>query len=145
MDYGANESGAKTEDLVPLFAKYGIRDYNAPHAIDVLKTNHGGIVVSAKRKKVDCLVVKFYSAGHAFLADGYVKYKYRDNPYYLHLNYGWGDSKKKGEYSYRKDAYILCTNKTWDDALVRKGEDWQEKYPYRIRFYSFTYEAEKNW
>lgn len=145
MDYGANKSGAKTEDLVPLFAKYGIRDYNAPHAIDVLKTKHGVIVVSAKRKKVDCLVIKFYHGGHAFLADGYVKYKYRDNPYYLHLNYGWGDSKKKGEYSYRKDAYILCTNKTWDDALVRKGEDWQEKYPYHIRFYSFTYEAEKNW
>lgn len=145
MDYGAKKSGAKTEDLVPLFAKYGIRDYDAPHAIDVLKTKHGVVVVGARRKKVDCLVVKFYYAGHAFLADGYVKYKYRDNPYYLHLNYGWGDSKADGGYTYRKDAYILCTNKTWDDALVRKGEDWQEKYPYRIRFYSFTYETEKNW
>lgn len=145
-DYGEKSSGGRVEKLVPLFAKYGIRDYDAPHAIDVLKTRHGAIVVCAYLKKIKkFLGGSKYKKGHAFLADGYIKYKDRSHPYYLHLNYGWGDSKKDGEYTYRKNAYILCTNKTWDDAFVRKGEDWQEKYPYRIRFYSFTYETEKNW
>ncbi|WP_311442426.1 C10 family peptidase [Hoylesella enoeca] len=46
MNYGVDASGTRTENLVPLFERYGIKDYDSEHAQDVLMTRHGVVVVS---------------------------------------------------------------------------------------------------
>lgn len=144
--YGVDVSGAQKKDLINYFKrKYGIVDYDCKRAIDVLKTPHGVIVIggAAGKKKTGILFwrkTKYYD-GHAFIADGYVKYgnvgtKKNDDPYYLHINYGWGNR-------YANDAYILSANKHFtDDARNYSGG---VLYQYDISYATFTYPSEKNW
>ena len=121
MNYGTAEeggSGAYKSDLIKYFKKkYGVEDYDCKRAIDVLKTQHGVIIIGgyAEKKTSGAFFWKKtqYSGGHAFIADGYVKYgnvgtKQNSDPYYLHINYGWGKS-------YANDAYILSGNKNYTD------------------------------
>ena len=48
---------------------------------------------------------KYFCCYHAFIADGYIKYNEGEDPYYLHLNYGWGDG------NFHRDAYVLSAKK----------------------------------
>ena len=134
MDYGTESSGAHTKKLTPIFNKYGIKDYDAEHAIDVLNTEHGVVVVSGYKFRLGWL--NRYYIGHAFLADGYIKYKNSDDPYYLHLNYGWFG--KPG------NAYLLTSKKNWkEDKSMSNSDDYI--FRHKIYYYSYAYESEKNW
>jgi hypothetical protein len=134
--YGIKKSGANVAYLSELFSKYGIVDYGIKHMIDVLKTEHGIVVVSGFRAKHGWGPTKHYVDGHVFLADGYVKYNTERNPYYFHLNYGWG-------IGYAKDVYVLSNEMIWDEAEARKA--YGTIYPHKMNAYSYTYESEKNW
>ncbi|MCR4773314.1 MAG: C10 family peptidase [Prevotella sp.] len=135
MSYGPNGSGAETASLSNVFAKYGIKDYNAEHAVDVLKTKHGVIVVSGRRSKHGWGPTKHYVDGHSFLADGYVKYNTVRNTYYFHLNYGWGESYK--------DVYVLSNEKNWNVEEASKA--YGAVYEHKVLYFAYTYETEKNW
>lgn len=134
MDYGIKSSGAHTKKLTPIFNKYGIKDYDAEHAIDVLNTEHGVVVVSGYQVRHGWLT-KRYHIGHAFLADGYIKYKNSDDPYYLHLNYGWGEQEG--------NAYVLSAKKKWNEKEAEKT--FGVIFKHQIFYYSYAYESEKNW
>ena len=138
MDYDLNGSSANTAKLVSYFNNFGIKDYDAPHSIDVLKTPHGIIVVSGKSKKKKILLFNTYTGGHAFIADGYIKYNRKSEPYYLHLNYGWGPD------ALNRNAYVLNDNK-WYDESKREQDASNLIYRYNIKFYCFTYVNEKKW
>lgn len=135
MDYGELTSGADVRKLTPIFEKFGIKDYDAERAIDVLKTQHGVIVVSGYRVRHGWWTHHYYD-GHAFLADGYIKYKNEDDPYYLHLNYGWGDQKG--------NAYVLSSEKNWNEE-EGKATFNGKIYTFKVRFYTYAYENEINW
>ncbi|NMA74248.1 MAG: hypothetical protein GX963_08850 [Bacteroidales bacterium] len=136
MNYGVNGSGAETKKISPILAKYGIKDYDKDRAIDVLKTKHGVIVISGKRAKHGWGPWKKYVDGHAFIADGYIKYDKKDAPYYLHLNYGWGSNTEP------KDVYLLSAGKRWvDDA----DKYYSTIYRHKLFYYTYAYEKEKNW
>lgn len=140
MDYGTKESGTKTENLSPIFAQYDIQDYDAGRAIDVLKTEHGIIVVSGYRARHGWGPTKHYVDGHAFIADGYIRFS-GDKYYYLHVNYGWGlDSRKEKE---QKSAYLLTSNKVWDETLA--NDIYNVYFPKKIKYFTYTYKNEKNW
>lgn len=136
MKYGTKSSGTKTSRLASLFTEYGIIDYGDDKSIEVLKTTNGIIVISGYRAKHGWGPWKHYVDGHAFLADGYVKYDKGDDPYYLHLNYGWGPA-------YNKDVYVLSSQKEWDEEKGWKA--YRTIFPHKIDFYTFTYPYEKNW
>lgn len=138
-NYGETSSGAQKSDLIKHFKdKYGVVDYDCERAIDVLKTEHGVIIIGGyatkTTKKKFFKKTTTYSNGHAFIADGYVKYgdegKKNDDPYYLHINYGWGNNSYNG--------YILSANKNYT-------EDAGKKYIYKITYATLTYPSEKNW
>lgn len=81
-------------------------------------------------------MTEHYVDGHAFIADGYVKYENMKDPYYLHLNMGWGP-----EYNF--NIYVLTSKKHWDKE---QGEKYYGKiFPHKLRYGSFTYPNEKNW
>ena len=139
MDYGETASGAQKSDLIKHFKnKYGVVDYDCERAIDVLKTEHGVIIIGGyatkTTKKKFFKKTTTYSDGHAFIADGYVKYgdegKKNDDPYYLHINYGWGNNSYNG--------YILSAKKKYT-------EDAAMKFSYEITYATLTYPSEKNW
>lgn len=149
MNYGTAEeggSGAKESDLINyLKRKYGVVDYDCKRAIEVLKTQHGIIIVGgfAEKKKSGILFWRKtkYSGGHEFIADGYVKYgnigtKRNDDPYYLHINYGWG----KG---YANEAYILSANKNYTDDAGNYSDG--RLYKYNITYSTLTYPSERFW
>lgn len=137
MNYGIKSSGAQTENLSNLFAQFGIKDYDCDRAIDVLKTKHGVIVVSGYRATHGWGPWKHYVDGHAFIADGYIKYNEGDDPYYLHVNYGAGDGN-----AYR-DVYLLSARKSWKEDEARKIYD--PLFVKGIKYFSYTYENEANW
>ncbi len=45
---------------------------------------------------------------------------------------------------YNKRVYVLSLNKEWDEEEANKAYD-NCIYPYKIKFFSFAYEKEKNW
>lgn len=135
MDYGVNESGAKRTDLVKLIKSYGIVDYDAARAIDVLKTEHGVIVIGGYRAVHGWGPWEHYVDGHAFIADGYIKYATGSDPYYMHLNYGWGADDNK-------NVYMLSSKKHWaEDAK----DTYRKIFPHDLKYASLTYPSEKNW
>ncbi|MDD6854098.1 MAG: C10 family peptidase [Prevotella sp.] len=136
MKYGVSSSGTKADKLVGLFAKYGITNYGGAQNINVLKTKHGIIVISGYRAKHGWGPWKHYVDGHAFIADGYVKYNRAKDPYYMHLNYGWGNF-------YNKDVYVLSSKGRWDEEKGR--ETYGTIFPHKIKFFAFTFPSEKNW
>lgn len=73
MKYEVNASGTKADKLVSLFSVYGINNYGGSNIINVLKTNHGIVVISGYRAKHGWGPWKHYVDGHAFIADGYIK------------------------------------------------------------------------
>lgn len=119
------------------FLKYGIKDYDAGRAINVLRTRHGIIVVSGYRAEHGWGPTKHYVDGHAFLADGYIRFS-GDNYYYFHLNYGWGDGYKD-----QKVAYLLTSTKDWDKKHA--NDIYGMCFPKKIKYYTYAYEKEKNW
>lgn len=150
MKYGAVEekkgSSASKSELIEYFHnKYGVEDYDYKRAIDVLKTEHGVIIVggyATKKTSGWWLWEKnHYDNGHAYIADGYVKYgnegtTQNSDPYYLHLNYGWGSS-------FANNAYVLSGNKKFIDNA---GDYFNGKlYKYKISYATLTYPSEKNW
>lgn len=137
MNYGTENSGAKTEKLSSFFAKYAILDYNAGRAIDVLKTRHGVIVVSGYRARHGWGPTKHYIDGHAFLADGYIRFS-GDKYYYFHLNYGWGDSYKD-----QKVAYLLTSSKNWDTSLA--DDIYGMSFTKKIQYFAYAHKYEQNW
>ena len=140
MEYGADGSGAKTNRLSRLFAQYGIKDYDCERAIDVLKTKHGVIVISGFRSIHGWGPWKHYACGHAFIADGYIKYNEGEDPYYLHLNYGWGDGNS------HRDAYVLSAKKSWKIEEARKEYKRQNIiYHYDTKYFTYAYTNEVNW
>lgn len=136
MKYGVDASGTKADKLVSLFSKYGISNYGGSKIINVLKTNHGVIVISGYRAKHGWGTWKHYVDGHAFIADGYVKYNRQNDPYYLHLNYGWGTY-------YNKEVYLLSSRGRWVDDEARQA--YGIIYPHEMKFFSCTYPIEKKW
>lgn len=137
MKYGTGSSGTSTSKLSPIFAKYGIKDYDAGRAVDVLKTKHGVIVVSGYRARHGWGPTKHYVDGHALLADGYIRFS-GDKYYYFHVNYGCG----KG-YKDQKVAYLLTSNKDWDKEHA--NDIYGMCFPKEIKYYTYAYEREKNW
>lgn len=138
MNYGVEESGAKKSNLISYFKKkYGVEDYDCERAIEVLKTKHGVIVIRGSASTYThgwwFWEKTHYEDGHAFIADGYVKYgnngKVNDDPYYLHINYGWGGS----------NGYILSAQKNY------REDTYYKKYPYKLTYATLTYPYEKNW
>lgn len=149
MKYGTleeNGSSASKSNLIKYFKKkYGVEDYDCKRAIDVLKTEHGVIIIGgfSKKKKSGILFWeknKYYD-GHTFIADGYVKYgnngtKQNDDPYYLHINYGGKNTSH--------NAYILSVNKKYTED----AKDYTYNgliYQYNISYATLTYPSEKNW
>ena len=137
MKYGTESSGTSTSKLSPIFAQYKIKDYDAGCAVNVLKTKHGVIVVSGYRARHGWGPTKHYVDGHAFLADGYIRFS-GDKYYYFHVNYGWG----KG-YKDQKVAYLLTSNKNWDKEHA--NDIYGMCFPKEIKYYTYAYESEKNW
>lgn len=137
MKYGTKSSGTSTSMLSIFFLKYGIKDYDAGRAINVLRTRHGIIVVSGYRAEHEWGPTKHYVDGHAFLADGYIRFS-GDNYYYFHLNYGWGDGYKD-----QKVAYLLTSTKDWDKKHA--NDIYGMCFPKKIKYYTYAYEKEKNW
>ena len=137
MKYGTESSGTSTSKLSPIFAKYGIKDYDAGRAVDVLKTKHGVIVVSGYRVQHGWGPTTHYKGGHALLADGYIRFT-GDNYYYFHINYGWGTGYKD-----QKVAYLLTSTKHWD--TTHANDIYGKCYPKKIKYYTYAYEKEKNW
>jgi hypothetical protein len=138
MNYGVESSGARVSNLASFFKKtWNIEDYDCERAIDVLKTKNGVIVIEGYASTYThgwwLWEKTYYEEGHAFIADGYVKYgndgKVNDDPYYLHINYGWGGS----------EGYILSAKKKYKEDIYYK------KFPYKLSYYTFTYPSEKNW
>lgn len=142
MNYGTSTSGTKTEKLSPIFAKYGIKDYDAGRAIDVLKTKHGVIVVSGYRAQHGWGPTKHYIDGHALLADGYIKFS-GDNYYYLHINYGWGTGTTANQLQLQKSAYLLTSTKHWDETLA--NAIYGCVYPKELKYFTYAYTKEKVW
>lgn len=136
MKYGVNASGTKADKLVSLFSVYGINNYGGSNIINVLKTNHGIVVISGYRAKHGWGPWKHYVDGHAFIADGFIKYNRQNDPYYLHLNYGWGNY-------YNKDVYLLSSQGRWVEDEARQA--YGIIYPHKMKFFSYTYPIEKNW
>lgn len=147
MNYGVWESGALKSDLINYFKKkYGVVDYDCKRAIDVLKTQHGVIIIGGftEKKKSGILFwrkTKYYG-GHAFIADGYVKYgnigtKRNDDPYYLHINYGWGNR-------YANEAYVLSGNKNYTEDAGNYTYNGKI-YKYNITYATLTYPSERFW
>ena len=134
-NYGVHNSAGDNDTLAAFFEEYGIKDYDAEHAIDVLNTEHGVIVAKGYRS-VHGWFKKHYVDGHTFLADGYIKL-YGQDDYYLHLNYGWGNGWKND------DTYILTAKKHWDRKKADKIK--LTVYANKLCYYSFAYETEKNW
>lgn len=133
--YGTRLSGTK-ETPSKLFKKYDIEDYDCGRCINVLNTQHGIIYITGYSIKHGWGPWKHYIGGHAFIADGYIKYNRVNDPYYLHLNYGWGPESLK-------DVYMLSANKHWkhDEAKRTYGDI----FPHKLYYYSYTYKNEKNW
>ena len=127
--YGTEYSSADPDGLIPLFSRYGIKDYGEKNLFRALDSPHGVIVVSAYQKNKSQEYV-----GHAFIADGYIKYRRSIHSCYLHINYGWGEFDQP-KY---KDAYILCSDKTWEPPMNANDEI----FPYFVKFYSFAYPEE---
>ncbi|MBF1456323.1 MAG: C10 family peptidase [Prevotella nigrescens] len=135
IKYGTSESGtSKTPSK--LFKEYGIVDYDCGRVIDVLNTQHGIVYITGYRAKHGWGPWRHVAHGHAFLADGYVRYNRSKDPYYLHLKYGWlgGDPK---------DVYLLSANKHWKEKEAK--EIYGRIYPYKLYYYTYTYETEKFW
>lgn len=137
MNYGTEASGTKTEKLSPIFSNYGIKDYDAGRAVNVLKTPRGVIVVSGYRAQHGWGPTTHYVDGHAFLADGYIRFT-GDDYYYFHVNYGWGKY-----YRDQKTAYLLTSKKTWDKEHA--DEIYGMCFPKKLKYYTYAYESEKNW
>lgn len=135
MNYGTESSGTKVTPS-KLFKKYGIVDYDCGRVIDVLNTQHGVIYITGFSIKHGWGPWKHYIDGHAFIADGYIKYNRENDPYYLHLNYGWG-------VPYLKDVYLLSANKHWKRDEAK--QIYPHIYPHKLYYYSYTYENEKTW
>ena len=135
MDYGTESSGANRTDLIKLIKKYGIVDYDAGRAIDVLKTEHGVIVIGGYRAIHGWGPWEHYVDGHAFIADGYIKYASGSDPYYLHINYGWGAA-------YNKNVYLLSAKKKWKEEAK---ETYGIIFPHDLKYATLTYPSEKNW
>lgn len=113
---------------------YDLKDYDAERAIDVLRTEHGVIVISGYRAVHGWGPWEHNVDGHAFIGDGYVKYNTDDN-YYLHLNYGWG--------SINRNVYVLSSKKKWK---VKEARDvYGVIFTHDLRYCSLTYTFEKNW
>lgn len=140
MKYGTNASGAKTNRLSKTFKNYGIKDYDAERAIDVLKTPHGVIVVSGYRAVHGWWLWKHNVDGHAFLADGYIKYREGKDPYFLHLNYGWGEGYNG---KYKREVYLLSAKKKWKTEEAKNI--YGRIYTHDIYYFSYARENEKNW
>lgn len=136
MHYGTEASGTKTSNLVPLFAKYNIINYSGNDIDKVLKTKHGVAVISGYQGTHGWGPWKHAVRGHAFLADGFIKYNYGT---FLHLNYGWGSRFTDKA----KNAYVLNVNKSWDEDSAKSV--YGEVFKYSVKFYPFTYANEKFW
>lgn len=150
MNYGTIAEGgsaANKSDLINYFKrKYGVEDYDCKRAIDVLKTQHGVIIIGgcASKKKSGILFwrkTKYYD-GHVFIADGYVKYgnvgtRKNDDPYYLHINYGGGENCSK-------EAYILSANKNYTNDAENYTYNGKI-YKYNITYATLTYPSERFW
>ena len=135
IKYGTEASGtSKTPSK--LLKVYGIVDYDCGRVIDVLNTQHGIVYIRGRRCKHGWGPWRHTACGHAFLADGYVRYNRSEDPYYLHLNYGWGPK-------YVKDVYVLSANKHWNKKEAKESDS--TIYPYRLYYYTYAYENEKFW
>lgn len=62
--------------------------------------------------------------------------KKNDDPYYLHINYGWGNG-------YANEAYILSGNKKFIDHAEEYSNG--KLYQYNLSYATLTYPSEKNW
>jgi nitroimidazol reductase NimA-like FMN-containing flavoprotein (pyridoxamine 5'-phosphate oxidase superfamily) len=83
---------------------------------------------------------KYFCCYHAFIADGYIKYNEGEDPYYLHLNYGWGDG------NFHRDAYVLSAKKSWKIEEARKEYKRQNIiYHYDTKYFTYAYTNEVNW
>ena len=136
IKYGTEASGtSKTPSK--LFKEYGIVDYDCGRVIDVLNTQHGIVYITGFRAKHGWGPWRHHVDGHAFLADGYVRYNRSDDPYYLHLNYGWGPDY------YAKDVYLLSANKHWNEKEAKETDN--TTFPHKLYYYTYAYENEKFW
>ena len=140
MKYGTNSSKADHSKLrkflLDTYELNGskLNDYDADRAIDVLKTEHGVIIITGYRAIHGWGPWEHVVDAHEFIGDGYVKYNTNKDPYYLHLNYGKGDNKP---------VYVLSSKKKWkvDEGREASGTI----YTHELRFCSLTYTSEKNW
>ncbi|MCO6026139.1 C10 family peptidase [Prevotella cerevisiae] len=130
MKYGTKASGTKTSNLVDFFKKYDIYNWGTYQPITVLHLPDGIVVVSGYRAKHGWGPWKHYVDGHAFIADGYVKYNRPKDPYYLHLNYGWGEPFK--------DVYLLSSEKEWKENEAMAI--YKKIFPHKIDFFCFAHE-----
>lgn len=130
------EASGTSKTPSKLFKEYGIVDYDCGRVIDVLNTQHGIVYIRGRRCKHGWGPWRHSACGHAFIADGYVRYNRSKDPYYLHLKYGWwgGDPK---------DVYLLSANKHWKEKEAK--EIYGRIYPYKLYYYTYTYETEKFW
>ena len=95
-------------------------------------------LISGFQEKKKFLFFTSYSKGHAFITDGYIKYNRPDNPYYLHINYGWGEEEKYD------DVYALNDNK-WYDKKEAERLPYGKIYEFKMLYYCYAHASEKNW
>ena len=142
--YSAFGSGVSRKNISKFsryLSSFDIKDYDCERAIDVLDTEHGVIVIYGYRAIHGWGPWEHYVDGHAFIADGYIKYNEGKDPYYLHLNYGKYFNDEEN-YKYKKEVYVLSAKKSWKKEEAR--DFYGEIYPYDLNYYTYAYKNEIN-
>ena len=142
MSYGTTSSKASHSKLRSfLLDTYkldgdSLNDYDAERAVDVLRTEHGVIIITGYRAVHGWWRWEHVVDGHEFIGDGFVKYNNGSDPYYLHLNYGDGRA--------HNGVYVLSSKKKWK-AQEARDNGYDVLYTHELRYCSLTYTSEKNW
>ncbi|MGP1351384.1 MAG: C10 family peptidase [Hoylesella marshii] len=138
-NYGTKSSSAKYHHLISFLKQYGdIVECSTTRIIETLDTEHGVMLASGYRARHGSGVTRHYVDGHAFIADGYVRYSQMEHPLFVHVNYGWG-----AWYTNKtKDAYILNLNKTYTEDAYHY---FPVIFPHHMTFSPYTRRSEITW
>lgn len=133
LNYLEGKTGTNSlDELVKYFQKLNLKLCKTNYIIDVLKTNHGIVVAKGYRARHGWIKRHYYD-GHAFVIDAYAKFNKKDDPYYLHINYG------DGRANMAKHLYAISTEYNWDDDISNTdSSDKLMQYPYKNKYYCFA-------
>lgn len=90
MSYSKEGSSASTDKLIKkLFTDYGVKCSKDKKDIEwTLRGYKDGIIIISSRTKSDFMGIFPRGSGHAYVADGFKKFK--NGTSLIHINMGWG-------------------------------------------------------